>query len=99
MKKSTGDKSPVDCEWRRRESNEGTDSSNDLSPQQLTSTAFPSSAYCQQSGIPDSLSLTPQDATLAQVIRAWPRLPDHIREQIIVLVNAAISHGEDDTDG
>jgi hypothetical protein len=79
--------------------NERKPSPNKPSPKQLTSTASPPSAHCQQSGIPDGLSLTPQDVTLDQVIRAWPRLSVQTREQIVALVNAAISHGEDHTDG
>jgi hypothetical protein len=67
-----------DEKWRRRESNETTESRNHISLKQVTTTRTELSANSQRLKDSERHDLTSID----RLIAAWPQLPDAIRELV-----------------
>jgi hypothetical protein len=89
-------------EWRRRELNENVEICNDFSPEELHSVAYVGVAqehrfpdiggHCESSGVTESQEL-PQD--VRRLVARWVTLPPHVRETIMMLVDAIPMNGEE----
>ena len=75
--------------WRRRESNPNLYCRKDLQPNDLQQGEFSQSADSSHLFGRSGHELTSADNPLGRVVDAWPSLPVHIQETILVLVDAA----------